>query len=208
MQKTPTIEAIETAMEAPDDPFALFRTWFDDTLATEDIFPDCMTLATVDSQGRPDARVMLLKGLDERGFVFFTNKQSRKGAELEAHPVACLNFYWKPLERQVRVEGTVEHVTEAESDEYFATRPRGSQVGAWASRQSQPLASRTELFERVGQTELTHEHEETVPRPPHWGGYRVVPEKIEFWCLGEFRLHTRVQYTKHGDLWVKEMLNP
>ncbi|MCB9989446.1 MAG: pyridoxamine 5'-phosphate oxidase [Rhodospirillales bacterium] len=202
------IETFETAAEAPDDPFTLFHIWYAEEQAAEDIFPDSMCLATADAQGRPSARIMLLKGLDERGFVFYTNKQSRKGDDLDQNPQAALCFYWKGPERQVRVEGKIEHVSAEESDEYFATRPRGSQIGAWASRQSQPLARRTELFDRVGENELKHENDEIVPRPPHWGGYRLVPDHIEFWRMGDFRLHTRILYTRHGELWAKEMLNP
>lgn len=203
------IDGIKTASEAPNNPFALFQSWFNEIHDIEKVFPDHMTLATVDAQGRPDARVMLLKGFDEDGFVFYTNTLSKKGADLKANPYACLNFYWKPLERQVRIHGPVAPVSAAEADAYYATRPRGSRIGAWASQQSQPLESRDDLFNRVNSYEEQFADQNTIPRPPHWSGYRVTPERMEFWHLGEFRLHTRVVYTPDGQGgWDKEMLNP
>jgi pyridoxamine 5'-phosphate oxidase len=167
-----------------------------------------MTLATADADGFPTARVVLLKAVDGRGFQFFTNYESRKGAELAANPRAALAFLWIPLERQVRVRGTVERLTAEESDAYFATRPRGSQIGAWASRQSQPLERRGLLEQRWSDLEQMYAGRE-VPRPPHWGGYRVRPLEIEFWQGRENRLHDRLRYAAvPGGGWRVERLAP
>ncbi len=171
--------------------------------------PTAMTVATVGRDGRPAARTVLLKAFDERGFVFFTNFSSRKGRQLAANPQAALLFHWKHLREgvQVKIEGTVEPVSAAEADAYFASRPRGSQIGAWASLQSQPLASR-ELFDRrVADVEKRYEGQD-VPRPPHWSGFRVVPERIEFWYGAQFRLHERQCYERVDGAWTKLMLYP
>ena len=171
--------------------------------------PTAMTVATVGRDGRPAARTVLLKAFDERGFVFFTNFSSRKGRQLAANPQAALLFHWKHLREgvQVKIEGTVEPVSAAEADAYFASRPRGSQIGAWASLQSQPLASR-ELFERrVAEVEKRYEGQD-VPRPPHWSGFRVVPERIEFWYGAQFRLHERQCYERVDGAWTQAMLYP
>lgn len=171
--------------------------------------PTAMTVATVGRDGRPAARTVLLKAFDERGFVFFTNFSSRKGRQLAANPQAALLFHWKHLREgvQVKIEGTVEPVSAAEADAYFASRPRGSQIGAWASLQSQPLASR-ELFEqRVADVEKRYEGQD-VPRPPHWSGFRVVPERIEFWYGAQFRLHERQCYERIDGAWTQAMLYP
>ncbi|MFM6988845.1 MAG: pyridoxamine 5'-phosphate oxidase [Arenimonas sp.] len=171
--------------------------------------PTAMTVATVGRDGRPAARTVLLKAFDERGFVFFTNFSSRKGRQLAANPQAALLFHWKHLREgvQVKIEGTVEPVSAAEADAYFASRPRGSQIGAWASLQSQPLASR-ELFERrVAEVEKRYEGQD-VPRPPHWSGFRVVPERIEFWYGAQFRLHERQCYERVEGAWKQVMLYP
>ncbi len=161
------------------DPFKQFHAWLKEALAAEVPEPTAMTLATVNAAGSPSARIVLLKALDERGFVFYTNYASRKGAELAARPRAALTFLWKELERQVRVEGAVEKVSAAESDEYFAIRPLGSRIGAWASTQSATIESRQWLEARVKAAE--EQYGENPPRPPHWGGYRVIPEWLEFW---------------------------
>jgi pyridoxamine 5'-phosphate oxidase len=193
-------------MIPPDDPIAAFTAAFEKAKATEPFDATAMTLATVDARGRPAARIVLLKGADARGFTFYTNRLSRKGRELDAHPYAALCVHWPASLQQVRVEGRVERVDDAESDAYFATRPRESQLGAWASEQSAPLASREELEARVRELEARYPGE--VPRPPHWGGYRVVPEVIELWYAGAHRLHDRFVYTRQGAGWKRQRLNP
>ena len=181
------------------DPIALFREWFSEALACREMAePTAMTLATVNEDGMPWARVVLLKDVDERGFAFYTNTSSAKGRQLAANPKAALCFYWMPLGKQVRVRGVVERVTDDESDTYFATRSRESRIGAWASLQSDTLASPEELHARYA--DLTKEFEgRDVPRPPNWSGYRVVPQAIEFWLRGEHRLHDRVLYERDDD---------
>ncbi|XXT15281.1 pyridoxamine 5'-phosphate oxidase [Sorangium sp. So ce429] len=191
----------------PTDPFVLARELLEQRQTTEPTDATAMTLATADASGRPSARMVLLKGIDDRGFVFFTNYSSRKAVELEANPFAALCIHWAKAAEQIRVEGRVERVTEAESDAYFATRPRGSQIGAWASRQSAPLPSREQLIERVREIEARFEGR-PVPRPAFWGGYRVVPERIEIWRGQESRLHDRVVYHRDGDGWRVERLYP
>jgi pyridoxamine 5'-phosphate oxidase len=165
------------------------------------------TLATVDACGRPAARMVLLKTVDARGFVFYTNRESHKGHELQRSPFAALCIHWPASQQQVRVEGKVELTTDAESDAYFQTRPRESQLGAWASRQSEPLASREELLARVA--EVAERFPASVPRPPHWGGYRLVPDRIELWFAGQGRLHDRFEYRRAEDgSWTMTRLNP
>lgn len=190
-----------------DDPFALFRAWLAEAEASEPDVANAMAVATVGSDGVPSARILLLKGLDERGFVFYSNVESRKGRELTANAVAALCFHWKSTRRQVRVEGPVERVSDAEADAYFASRPRGSQIGAWASRQSEPLDSRSALEARVAAVEAQHAGHD-VPRPPFWSGWRLVPTRIEFWRDGAFRLHDRIAYGRVGDTWTTERLFP
>lgn len=192
---------------AAADPFEQFRAWMAAAVDASLPAANAMTLATIDERGRPAARVVLLKELDERGFTFYTNYESRKGRELAVRPVAALVFFWEPQHRQVRVEGTVERVSAAESDAYFAVRPRGSQISASVSPQSQVVARREELEHAVA----TLEGElggAAPPRPQHWGGYRVLPELFEFWQGQESRLHDRVQYRREGDVWVRERLAP
>ena len=169
--------------------------------------PAAMVLATVSAEGRPSARVVLLKGFDDRGFVFFTNLESRKGRELQANSFAALCFHWPPLEQQVRIEGRVASVTDAEADAYFASRPRGAQIGAWASRQSQALTTREELEARVRSFEAKFAGS-NVPRPPFWSGFRVIPERMEFWQSRASRLHDRTVYTRQNNTWVIEKLYP
>jgi pyridoxamine 5'-phosphate oxidase len=167
-----------------------------------------MILATATPDGRPSARVVLLKGYDERGFVFHTNYAGRKGRELERNPYAALVFYWDKLERQVRVEGGVSRVSDEESDAYFKSRPRGGRIGAWVSEQSRPVESRAVLEERLRRLEEEYEGREEIPRPPHWGGYRVTPEAIEFWQGREKRLHDRLLYVREAGGWTIKRLQP
>lgn len=194
--------------DAGDDPFALFRQWLAVAIAADVLEPNAMILATATLDGTPSARAVLLKALDDRGFTFFTNYDSRKADEMAANPRVALVFPWHPLERQVRIEGTVEQVTPAESDEYFANRPLGSRLGAWASSQSAVIPDRA-FLERQ-HAELTLKYPDgNVPRPPHWGGYRVLPTVIEFWQGRQSRLHDRIRFTRQPDgRWLRERLAP
>ncbi len=194
---------------AADEPLRLFAAWLTDATASEPRDPTAMTLATVDADGLPNARMVLLKGADERGFVFYTNMDSQKGQELGAHPLAALVFYWKSSNRQVRVRGTVERVTDAEADAYFASRPRQAQIGAWASKQSAPLESRL-AFEKAVAVYAAKYAIGAVPRPPNWSGYRIVPLSIEFWQERPFRLHDRIAFKRDhpGAAWNKTRLYP
>lgn len=193
--------------EVDADPFVQFRAWFDDARAQGAPQPEAMTVASVDLRGHPSARMVLLRGLDERGFTFFTNYRSRKAGELDADPHAAIVFHWWNVGRQVRATGTVERVSATESDEYWSTRPRGSQVGAWASAQSAAVAGRAALEAAVASCEARF-GDGPVPRPDDWGGYRVVPAVIEFWQHRDDRLHDRLQYTHHADAWSIERLQP
>jgi pyridoxamine 5'-phosphate oxidase len=189
------------------DPLVQLRRWFDEAVAHGLLLPDAMTLATTGTDGAPDARVVLMRGLDERGIVFFTNYRSAKGRELEADPRAVLVFWWGALERQVRVRGRVGRVEDVESDGYWATRPRGSQVGAWASMQSEPLPDRMTL-ERVAREVERRWPDGPLPRPPHWGGFRLVPGSFEFWQGRLDRLHDRFSYTRADRGWAICRLAP
>jgi len=204
-----TVVEDDAQLFTADEPFELFDRWFAEAQASEPNDPNAMALATVDASGLPDVRMVLLKGHDARGFVFYTNSHSAKGRELAGQPQAGLLFHWKSLRRQVRVRGRVEGVSEAESDAYFASRPRGSQVGAWASDQSATLSARTVLEAKVAEFDAKFEGA-AVPRPPHWRGYRIVPAEIEFWRDRRSRLHERWVFSRAGDddAWTTRMLNP
>jgi pyridoxamine 5'-phosphate oxidase len=189
------------------DPLEEFARWFDEAIKAQVPEPNAMTLATATGDGVPSARAVLLKGFDQRGFVFFTDYRSRKGAELEANPRAALVFYWGELERQVRITGNVERTSVQESEAYFRTRPLGSRLGAWVSHQSRVIASRAQLESGLREVKERFSPGE-VPLPPHWGGYRVRPEEIEFWQGRENRLHDRIRYFRDGERWRVERLSP
>jgi len=189
------------------EPYEQFRRWFAEAEATEPNDPNAMAIASVGADGQPSVRMVLLKDADTRGFVFYTNYESRKGRQLQETRKAALLFHWKTLGRQVRVEGSVENVTDAEADAYFASRHKSSQIGAWASQQSRPLESRFELEKRVAAYGAKYAIG-TVPRPPYWSGFRIVPDRIEFWENKPFRLHDRLVYRRAGDGWTTEKLYP
>ncbi|AUL48234.1 pyridoxamine 5'-phosphate oxidase [Bordetella trematum] len=192
--------------EAARSPLDQFSRWFDEAVAAKVPEPNAMTLATVDATGQPSARIVLIKGYDERGFTFFTNYESRKGQDLLANPRAALLFFWQPLERQIRIEGVVERVAAAESDAYFASRPVGSRIGAWTSQQSQPV-TREALEAR--EREFKARFGDDPPRPEHWGGYRLVPSTLEFWQGRPSRLHDRLRYRADGKQgWILDRLSP
>lgn len=198
-----------TETEAPLEPWTLFRQWFAEAVETEKapVEANAMSLATVDSEGRPHCRVLLLKALDDSGFTFFTNYESAKGQQLAARPFAAMTFFWPSLERQVRVEGRIEKVTPEESDAYFQVRPLGSRLGAWASPQSRVIADRAELEELLAATQ--QRFLDTQPDcPEHWGGYRLVPDRIEFWQGRSSRLHDRLNYRLRAGQWLRERLAP
>ncbi|MFH1764611.1 MAG: pyridoxamine 5'-phosphate oxidase [Gemmatimonadota bacterium] len=192
---------------AGDDPLVLFHTWFQDAIGSGVYLPESMALGTATPHGKPSVRMVLLKGYDERGFVFFTNYGSRKADELEANPEATLMFHWAILQRQIRMEGSVQRIAREESEAYFRSRPRGSQIGAWASTQSEPLAIRQELEERVQKYEAEFKGGE-VPLPPFWGGYRLDPSSIEFWQGRASRLHDRIKFTRDEGGWQRLRLYP
>ena len=190
-----------------EEPFALFEAWMSEAERSEPEDANAMALATVDEAGLPNVRTVLLKGADEHGFVFYTNTESAKGRELRMNPAAALVLHWKRLRRQVRARGPVTPVSAAEADAYFATRARDSRIGAWASRQSRPLDSRLALEKAVALYTARYAAG-TIPRPPHWSGFRVVPQEIEFWRDGAFRLHDRLRFTRAGDGWSRAALFP
>lgn len=198
--------ADETMFERAE-PFALFVEWLEAAKASEPNDANAMTLATLDAEGMPDARIVLLKDVDARGFTFFSNQESAKGEQLWAQPSAALVFHWKSLRRQVRVRGRVEQVSAAEADAYFASRARESRIGAWASDQSRPLDSRAMLEMRVAERTASFEGQD-VPRPDRWTGWRVVPQQIEFWRDRAFRLHDRLRFERDGDAWKRTRLWP
>ncbi len=199
----------EIINEFGKEPLPLFKQWLAEAEKSEINDPNAMFLATVDPDGKPSVRTVLLKGLDERGFVLYTNYESRKGKALLANPQAEILFYWKSLEKQVRINGPVEQVSAQEADEYYNSRHRESRIGAWASKQSRPMQSRDDLKSREQEFHQKFEGQEEIPRPPHWSGFRIKPQRMEFWIAGQFRLHTRFVYTKNNDnTWTTNWLYP
>lgn len=198
-----------SADEWPNDPHKLFDLWMRDATKSEQNDPNAMCLATIDADQNPDARMVLLKDHDERGFVFYTNSESQKGTQLENHMAAALCFYWKSLKKQIRIKGHVEIIDASEADAYFNSRHRGSRIGAWASKQSRPLSHRDEFEKQLIKYEEKFEGQDNIPRPEYWNGYRVKPEKIEFWMDETHRLHRRCVFTKdQNGAWSKQMLYP
>ncbi len=194
--------------ELDTDPIKQFKIWFDDALEAEAYEANAFTLATVNEEGTPSARVVLIKGVDANGFTFYTNHESPKAHDLEANPKCAMCFYWAQLERQVRVKGIASRVSREEAQEYFDSRPRGSRLAAWASRQSRPIASRKLLENHLREFEMEHDEQVAIPMPKWWGGYRIKPESFEFWQGRPNRLHDRFQYVQDGNAWKIERMSP
>ncbi len=206
IRKDYTKRSLEIA-QASSSPIEQFKIWFQEAVSAAVPEPNAMNLSTISADGKPASRIVLLKGIEDGGFTFFTNYESRKGREMSGHPFVAITFFWPELERQVRIEGRVSRLSDHLSDVYFKSRPRGSQVGAWVSPQSHVIASREMLIEQQLAIEQQYENQE-VPRPPHWGGYLVTPALVEFWQGRPSRLHDRIQYTLHGEAWKLERLAP
>nr|WP_243147622.1 pyridoxamine 5'-phosphate oxidase [Scytonema sp. UIC 10036] len=207
LRKDYTLQGLSET-DVDSNPFIQFKRWFDQAIAAQLVEPNAMTLATTTREGKPSARMVLLKGFDERGFVFFTNYNSQKGQELAENPQASLVFWWAELERQIRISGRVEKISDAESDEYFYSRPLNSRLGAWASNQSEAIESRAVLEQRLQELQAKYQNQD-VPRPQHWGGLRTIPIEIEFWQGRPNRLHDRLRYTRLNDgSWKIERLSP
>jgi len=206
LRKEYTLAGLDLTDVLPD-PMAQFRRWFDAALGAGVPEPNAMHLSTVNADGRPDGRIVLIKDVSDAGFVFYTNYESRKGQELLGQPFAALTFFWPELERQIRIEGRVEKVSDAESDAYYVSRPRGSQIGAWVSQQSRIITNRAVLETRQRDLEAQFA-DQSVPRPPYWGGFRLVPDALEFWQGRPSRLHDRIHYRREENSWVLERLSP
>lgn len=206
LRKEYTLNGLDQTDVLPD-PYAQFQQWFNAALAAGVHEPNAMHLATISPEGRPEGRIVLIKGIDAPGFSFYTNYQSRKAASIAINPVASLTFFWPELERQVRIEGTVKKVSEAESDTYFNSRPRGSQLGAWVSHQSEVIAGRDVLEAEQNRLEAQFDGQ-PIPRPPHWGGFRLFPDQIEFWQGRPSRLHDRIRYRLVAGKWLIERVSP
>ena len=199
---------LDSCFEDLNNPIDLFNKWFDKAKQTEINDPNAVAIASSDKNNQPNVRMVLLKGLSNKGFVFYTNFNSKKGVELKSNQKASMCFHWKSLRRQVRVLGKVEEVTSAEADEYYNSRPYKNRISAWASSQSQVLDKRETFFEKINEFEKKYSDQNNVPRPPHWSGWRLLPDEIEFWVDGEGRIHERLNYKKIKDEWVKEILYP
>ena len=199
---------LDKCFENLDNPIDLFEKWFSKAKETEINDPNALALATSDNKNQPSVRMVLLKGLSKKGFVFFTNFNSKKGRELKNNTRASMCFHWKSLRRQVRIVGLVEKVTEQEADEYFYSRPYKNKIGAWASSQSEVMDKKETFLSKINEFEKKYPDENSVPRPSHWSGWRVLPKEIEFWVEGEGRIHERLNYKKENDKWKKEILYP
>jgi pyridoxamine 5'-phosphate oxidase len=193
--------------DVDDDPYVQFRKWYNEHLETEVAIPDTVTLGTASTEGRVSVRTVLMKDYDDKGFIFFTNYNSKKGMQMEENPSAAMHFYWPEAGRQVRIEGIIERLSEAESSVYFMTRPRESQISAWASEQSSVIPDRQYLEKRYEYFKIKYENKH-VEKPPHWGGFRLIPDFFEFWHDGAFRLHDRIVYTKGDESWIINRLAP
>jgi pyridoxamine 5'-phosphate oxidase len=202
------LSLIQTADQAPNNPYELFNTWLSEAEQHERQDPNAVALATADTNGQPSVRMLLLKGHDETGFKFFTNFNSRKSKQLIANPKAAMCFHWKTINKQINIEGNIETVSEEEANDYFSSRHRSSCIGAWASHQSETLETRSDLEERIKSFENKFKSEKLIPRPEHWSGYKLIPNRIEFWEQQDYRLHVRVLYSKNKDIWTKSLLNP